>query len=216
MSIITSTSLINQQTWRYAVKKFDATKKIPNDTWKALEESLQLTPSSYGLQPWKFLVITSNDLKKSLTPFTWKQTQVEDCSHYVVFAVTKKMTEAHVTKFIEKTAQVRGTDTTGLEGYKKMMIGDVVNGPRGQVSFEWAARQAYIALGNFMTSAALLGIDTCPIEGFMPEKYDEVLKLPEQNFGSVVCCAAGYRSPEDKYAEAKKVRFDQSDIIAHL
>ena len=126
------------------------------------------------------------------------------------------MTEEHVNKFIQRTAHVRGVEASTFEGYKKVIMGDVVFGPRGKASFEWAARQAYIALGNFMTSAALLGVDTCPIEGFMPEKYDEVLKLGDMDLASVVCCAAGYRSIEDKYSAAKKVRFDKNDVIKHL
>lgn len=208
--------LIEKLNWRYAVKKFDPSKKISSETWNRLEQSLILTPSSYGLQPWKFIVIEDEALRKELTPFTWNQTQVVDCSHYVVFAVLKKMTTEHIEKFIQQTARVRGSDPAQLEGYKKMMIGDVVNGPRGQVSQEWATRQAYIALGNFMTSAAMLGVDTCPIEGFMPEKYDELLGLPSKNIASVVCCAAGFRSTEDKYQSAKKVRFEHQDLFIKL
>lgn len=210
-----TTALTEQLTWRYAVKKFDNTKKINQDTWKILEESLVLTPSSYGVQPWKFIVVTSEDLRKTLTPFSWNQTQVADCSHYVIFCAIKKIDEAYVTKFIERTAQVRGQDVSTLEGYKKMMLGDFVTGARSKIATEWATRQCYIALGNFMTSAAILGVDTCPIEGFQPEKYDEAMKLNELGLTSVVCCAAGYRSHDDKYALAKKVRFETKDLVEY-
>jgi len=209
-------NLIEALNWRYAVKKFDATKTIDGNLWKALEESLVLTPSSYGLQPWKFIVITDLATKQKLTPVSWNQKQVEDCSHMVVFAVKEKMDEAHVESFIEATAKVRGIDASTLEGYKKMMIGDVVNGARGKVSFEWAARQAYIALGNFMTSCAMVGVDTCPMEGIDPAKYDEILGLTGSGWRTVVACPAGYRSADDKYASAKKVRFEHDQVIHRI
>jgi nitroreductase len=209
-------NLIEALNWRYAVKKFDANKTINEKTWKALEESLILTPSSYGLQPWKFIVITDLATKQKLTPVSWNQKQVEDCSHMVVFAVKEKMDEAHVQSFIEATAKVRGIDASTLEGYKKMMVGDVVNGARGKVSFEWAARQAYIALGNFMTSCAMIGVDTCPMEGIDPAKYDEILGLVGSGWKTVVACPAGYRAADDKYASAKKVRFPSEKVIRRL
>lgn len=216
MEPIKNEKLIEALNWRYAVKKFDNTKKIDEKTWNALEDSLVLTPSSYGLQPWKFLVLTDKSVMQKLTPVSWGQKQVEDCSHLVVFAVKEKMDEAHVQKFIDQTAKVRGIDAASLDGYKKMMIGDVVNGPRGQVSFEWAARQAYIALGNFMTACATLGVDTCPMEGIDPSKYDEILGLKGTGWKTVVACPAGYRSNDDKYASAKKVRFDNKDVIQKI
>jgi len=216
MGNMTNEKLIESLNWRYAVKKFDANKKIDEKTWSALEDSLVLTPSSYGLQPWKFLIVTNPEKKQQLTAVSWNQKQVEDCSHLVVFVVKEKMDEEHVQKFIEQTAKVRGIDAQSLEGYKKMMVGDVVNGPRGKNSFEWASRQAYIALGNFMTSAAVLGVDTCPMEGIDPAKYDEILGLVGSGWKTVVACPAGYRSPEDKYEQLKKVRFDTKDLIVNV
>lgn len=205
--------LIDALYWRYAVKIFDATKKIPDELWSDLETSLILTPSSYGLQPWKFLVVTSSDVKKQLTPHSWNQKQVESCSHYVVFLARNEMTEADVQKFMDQTAHVRGVESSTMDGYKKMIIGDVVKGARSTWVREWAARQLYIALGNFMTSAAILGVDTCPMEGIDPAKYDEVLGLTNSGYHTVVACAAGYRSPEDKYQHAKKVRFNRSELF---
>lgn len=206
-------SLIESLNWRYAVKKFDHQKQIPTSTWKALEESLILTPSSYGLQPWKFLVITNKEIRQKLTAVSWNQKQVEDCSHLVVIVVKEKMDEAHVQSFVDQMAVVRGVESSTFDGYKKMMNGDVVHGPRGKVSFEWAARQAYIALGNFMTSCALLNVDTCPMEGIDPEKYDEILGLKGTGWKTVVACPAGYRAQDDQYATAKKVRFNHQTLI---
>lgn len=210
------TQLTQALNWRYAVKKFDSAKKIPAETWNALEDALVLTPSSYGLQPWKFLVITDLAVLRKLTPVSWNQKQVEDCSHLVVFTVREKMDEAHVQSFVNRMAEVRGIEVSTIDGYKKMMIGDVVTGARSKVAFEWAARQAYIALGNFMTAAALVGVDTCPMEGIDPAKYDEILGLTGTGWRTVVACPAGYRSPEDKYAELAKVRFEKSALITRI
>lgn len=215
MKKINAEEVLNAQKWRYAVKKFDPQKKIDDKTWKALEETLVLTPSSYGLQPWKFIVVTNQELKDKLRTVSWNQSQVSDCSHLVVFVAKEKMDEAHVEKFIQKTASVRGLPTESLDGYKKMMISDLINGPRGKTSFEWAARQIYIALGNFMTASALLEIDTCPLEGLDPTKYDELLGITGSGWKTVCACPAGHRSLDDKYSLAKKVRFESNDIFIY-
>jgi nitroreductase len=216
MKKIQNETLIDTLKWRYAVKKFDAAKKVSTADWKTLEDSLILTPSSFGLQPWKFLIIQSAEVKKKLTPLSWKQTQVEDCSHFVVFAALNKLTENYITHFINETASQRAMDPAKLEGYKKMMIGDLIHGGRSKIIHEWAIRQVYIALGNLMTSAALLGIDTCPMEGIEPVKYDEVLGLAGSDYLTAVACAVGYRSNEDKYATAKKIRYASSQLVQHI
>ncbi len=210
---ISTDTLLGQLDWRYATKKFDPAKRIAAADWAALEQALILTPTSYGLQPYKFLVLTDPALRAQLVPASWGQTQPVDCSHYVVFAARAKNTEADVDRYLALMAAVRGTTTESLAGFKKVLMGDVVDGPRGEVSLEWAARQAYIALGNFMTAAALIGVDTCPMEGFEPPQYDEILGLPAQGFRAVVACAAGYRSAEDKYAALPKVRFPADVMI---
>jgi len=213
MSFVSDEKLIESLNWRYAVKKFDAQKKINDKTWNALEDSLILTPSSYGLQPWKFLVVTDLETRKLLTPVSWGQKQVEDCSHLVVFLIKEKLDEAHIDQYLQSIVDIRGGDLNALAGYKKMMMGDLVTGGRSAVISEWAARQAYIALGNFMTSAALLGVDTCPMEGIDAKKYDEILDLNSSGYKTVVACPAGYRSNEDKYSQVKKVRFSKKDLI---
>jgi nitroreductase len=202
--------------WRYATKVFDASKTVPADIWKALEEVLVLTPSSYGLQPWKFIVITNPELKAKLKPHSWNQAQVTDCSHYVVFATVKKIGEDDINAFIEYASAVRGTYPDSLKGYRGMMVSDLVHGERSKVAAEWAARQAYIALGNFMTAAALLQIDTCPMEGFIPAEYDKILGLEARGLTASVCCAVGYRSENDKYAKALKVRYKAADVVEHI
>jgi nitroreductase len=216
MNHTTTTDLLDHLNWRYATKSFDPNQTIPAETWTALEDALVLTPSSYGLQPWKFLVVTSQALKEQLRPLSWNQSQVTNCSHYVVFTIQKNLSAEHVDHFVARTAEVRNQPIDSLMGYRNMMVSDVVQGARSFNVNEWATRQAYIALGNFMTSAAMLGVDTCPMEGIEPVKYDKVLGLHEKGLATVVACAAGYRSLDDKYAELAKVRFLKAELLETL
>jgi nitroreductase len=213
MNPVKGEQVLTQLNWRYATKKFDSARKISPEDWAVLEEALILSPSSYGLQPWKFIVITDQKTREKLFPATWKQRQILDCSHYVVFVVNTAMTEEHIDRHITRTVEVRGGTVEALKRYRDTMVADVVTGARAAISEEWAARQAYLALGNFMTSAALMGIDTCPMEGFEPAEYDEILDLNSKGLTSVVCCAAGYRATHDKYASQKKVRFPREHVI---
>jgi nitroreductase len=201
---------------RYATKLFDATKTISHETWKVLEETLVLTPSSFGLQPWKFIIITDKEMKAKLRTHSWNQAQVTDCSHYVVFATLTKISEADIDKFLNRAAEVRGTPVESMKGYRGIMVGDLIQGARSKVAAEWAARQAYIALGNFMTSAALLQVDTCPMEGFVPAEYDKILGLEVRGLTATVCCAAGYRSENCKYATLPKIRYDVHEVVEHI
>ncbi len=216
MPIVDPHKFLERMQYRYATKVFDSTKKISASDWDILERSLILTPSSYGLQPWKFLIITDTEVKKSLTPVSWNQAQVESCSHYVIFTHKTEVSEEYVDQYIKTISDVRGVSIESLQGYKKGMIGDVVRGLRSKVINEWSARQCYIALGNFMTSAAVLGIDTCPMEGIKLAEYDRILNLEGTGFKTVVGCAAGYRSPNDKHQHLKKVRFPSEKVITHI
>jgi len=213
---VSSEVLLQQLQWRYATKKFDSTKKIPAADWQALEETLVLTPSSYGLQPWKFIVITDQATKEKLVPVSWGQRQLADCSHVVVFTIKKDLSAADVDRYLERIAAVRGGTAASLSTFRKMIVSDVIEGPRGKTVNEWAARQVYIALGNFMTSAAMLGIDTCPMEGIEPEKYDAILGLPARGLATMVGCVAGYRAADDKYATIPKVRYPHEAMIEHI
>ena len=208
--------LLEQLRWRYAVKKFDPLRKIPANDWQTLEQALVLTPSSFGLQPWKFVVITDQATKEKLVPMSWNQRQVADASHVVVFAVRKPLTESDVDRFVARTAEIRGVSVESLCGFNKMMMGSLVPPPPGFDINHWATLQAYIALGNFMTSAAMLGIDTCPMEGIVPAKYDELLGLTQEGFGTAVVCVAGYRAADDKYASLPKVRFPATEVVRHI
>lgn len=212
---ISDTTLLTALNWRYATKKFDPTKIIPADTWAALEQSLVLAPSSYGLQPWKFIVVDDPKLKAGLVPLSWGQTQAADASHFVVLAVRQNLGEDHVERYIARTAEVRGIGAETLAGFKKLIV-STLNKARDKGTLdEWQSHQIYIALGQFMACAALLGVDTCPMEGIQPEKFDELLGLTGTGFKTVVACAAGYRAADDKYAATPKVRFPVHEMVEH-
>ena len=213
MNPIKGDQLLTQLNWRYATKEFDPDRKISPEDWTVLESALILSPSSYGLQPWKFIVITDQKTRERLFPSTWNQRQILDCSHFVVFAANTKITEDHIDRHLTRTVEVRGGTVHALKRYREVMVGDVVTGERGAQALQWATHQAYLALGNFITSAALMGVDTCPMEGFEPQEYDKILELQSKGLASVVCCAVGYRSPNDKSATLKKVRFPREQVI---
>jgi nitroreductase len=210
---MTNEELLTALNWRYATKFFDATKKIPAETWKTLEQSLVLTPTSYGLQPYQFLVVNNPAKRAELLPHSWGQKQVVDASHFVVFTARTEMKEADVDRFIQRTKDVRKLPVGAFNPYRDMMIGDIVNGPRGKQAHEWAARQAYIALGNLMTCAAVLGVDACPMEGLVPAEYDKVLNLAGTGYATVMACALGYRAAGDKYASLAKVRYETKELV---
>ena len=216
MKPVNNETLLRQLKWRYAVKRFDPRRKIQAPDWQTLEQALVLSPSSFGLQPWKFFVIDDPQVRQKLKAASWNQSQVADASHYVVFAIRRDIGPADVDRFIGRAAQVNGTAVETLAGYRKV-IADFVSRPAEQFDRDaWSARQLYIALGNFMTAAAMIGIDTCPMEGLDPAQYDQVLGLAERGYRTYCACAAGYRSADDKYALAPKVRFEPSEVIEHV
>lgn len=213
MAHVSNEILLQQLNWRYACKKFDPTKKIPDKDWTILVESLRLAASSYGLQPWKFIVVQSPEIRQQLLPLSWGQSPVTDCSHFIVFTYKEKMDEPHIEKHIQQTALTRGVDPEKLAGYKKMMINDLTVGPRAETINWWAQRQTYIAMGSLLTTAALMEIDTLPMEGLNPTEYDKVLKIEGTGWKTVAAVACGYRAPDDKYQFGKKVRFSVDEIL---
>jgi nitroreductase len=213
LNSLNSDQLIDALQWRYATKVFDLAKKIPDATWKALERVLVLSPSSYGLQPYRALLVKDAGKREALLPFSWGQRQVVEASHFLVLAAKTGVSERDVEEFISLIAATRGMPSGSLAGYQQMIVGDLVNGARKAIVGHWAARQAYLALGNVLTGAALLGVDACPMEGFQPGDYDRVLGLEGSGYGAVVACALGYRSAEDKLAGLAKVRFSVDHLL---
>lgn len=199
--------------WRYAVKKFDADKKIADSDWALLKESLRMTPSSYGLQPWKFFVIENPELRKKLREVSWNQSQVTDCSHYVVLTYREDVDAQFVRRNMEKIAQVRGVSVDDLKGFEKAIAGDILMGPRSLVKEPWAQRQVYIAMGFLLETAALIGIDSTPMEGLDAAAYDTLLELKGTGWKTVAAVALGYRHPSDPFLKNLKVRFDESEVF---
>ena len=211
MSRATPATILDALNWRYAVKQFDPTRKIDAAVWADLEKSLALTPSSFGLQPWQFLIVDNPDIRAQLVPHSWHQRQVADASHLVIMAVRTSIDHAYINSYLDDVAATRHTNRDALAGFEKMLTGAA-----SILTPEWAARQAYIALGQFMLAAAMLDIDTCPMEGFSAPDYDRILGLAEQGLTTAVLCPAGYRAPTDTYAAAPNVRWPVSDVVKHL
>lgn len=191
-------------------------KKIPEATWKALEEALVLTPSSYGLQPWKFLVIDDDDLRAKLRPHAGGQSQVTDCSHFVVLTMRKNIGAEEIDHYIRQVATVRKMPVESLVHYREKMIEGLVYSYRSLNVNTWASNQTFIALGQLLVSAALLKIDTCAMEGFDPRAFDEILGIGRHGLSAVVCCALGYRLESDKYSHLAKVRYEAGEVIEHF
>jgi len=215
MTPISKTALLDALHWRYATKKFDVGRKIPADIWAALEHSLVLAPSSFGLQPWKFFIVQDPELRQQLVKASRDQSQPVDCSHFVIFTVVRDLSPDHVRRFIERTAQVRQVAPETLEAYRTLILNSIEGARRSGYLDTWQSHQVYIALGQFMAAAALLGVDTCPMEGLEPTIYDRILGLESQGLTTLCACAAGYRAANDKYATLPKVRFESEDILVY-
>jgi nitroreductase len=216
MKTIDRSQLLTQLNWRYATKQYDRTRKISADDWATLEETLILSPSSMGLQPWAFLVVDDSAVRAELTLASYGQPQIVDASHIVVFATKTNLNDNDVDAHVRRTAEVRGIAVESLAGLRTMASRSIVHGMSDAERRVWAGNQAYIALGNLVTSAALLGIDATPMEGFEKERYNDILGLRQRGFTAVVVVALGYRAAEDKYATIPKVRFAREQVILHV
>lgn len=201
--------------WRYATKKFDTTRTIPAAIWDAFEESLVLTPSSFGLQPWKFLVIHDAGIRANLSPESWRQPQVTEASHYVVLTARTDLDATDIDAWMERMIEIQGSSLEVVAPLRGMIEGFAL-AMSHEARHEWNIRQTYIALGQLMASAAVLGIDACPMEGISTAGYDHVLGLEGSGYATVVACALGYRAADDKYATIPKARFARSKVITHL
>lgn len=212
MHPIPSDQLLDALRWRYATKQFDASRKIPASTWQAIEESLVLTPSSFGLQPWKFLVVENPSTRAKLREESWSQPQVTDASHFVVLAAKTDLNAADIERWIARMAEVQGKSPSDFAPLQGMMAGFSERMSHAERS-EWNIRQCYIALGQLMAAAAVMGIDACPMEGISATAYDRILGLETGDYATVVACALGYRAADDKYATTPKARFPLAEVI---
>jgi nitroreductase len=208
-------TILENLNWRYATKKFDATKKVSTNDLETLTEVLRLTPTSYGLQPLKFLVIENPAIRAKLLEKSYGQNQVIDASHLIVMCAFNNVDDSHVDDYVQNIATVRELPVEQLAGFGQYMKQNIGHMDAAQKQL-WASKQAYIALGQFLHACADLRIDATPMEGFQPEGYDEVLGLKEKNLNAVLVCPIGYRSVEDQNQHLKKVRKAISDIVEFI
>lgn len=206
--------LLQQLNWRYATKVYDPTKKLTDEQVATVKTVLQLSPSSFGLQPYKFVQVKNPELRAKLREVSWGQPQVTDASELFVLCRIDQIDTAYAEKFIEMTAKTQGGDVANYDGLKGMIMG-FVEAQTPESFAPWAEKQVYLALGNLLTSCAVMGIDASPMEGFDKAKYDEILDLPAKGLHSTVVCAVGMRG-DDKYAGAKKVRYPQEELFLSL
>ncbi|RAJ04001.1 nitroreductase [Chitinophaga skermanii] len=209
-----SNNILDQLTWRYATKKFDSERKIDEAQLDRILKATNLSASSYGLQPYKVLVIQDPAIREQLKAVSWNQSQITDASHLIVFARVDDLNDSHVDAFVHNIAVTRGVPESALEQYAGLMKGKVghLNATEGATA-EWTGKQAYLALGTLLTASAVEGIDACPMEGFDPAQYDEILGLKDKNLRTVVIAAVGYRAADDAFQHMKKVRKPLEEFI---
>jgi nitroreductase len=210
-----TTDIIEQLKWRYATKKFDNTKTLSEEKLTILKESFNLTATSYGLQPLKMVVIGNSELKEKLVPITMKQEQVRNASHVLVLCTETEMNSDYIKEYFNNVEETRKTSRDVLSSFESFLIDEFSEKSKTNVE-TWMAKQAYLALGNLLTVCALEDIDSCPIEGFEPEKYDELLGLTEMGLKSVLVLAIGYRAEDDFFSGLEKVRRGVDEVIIEM
>ena len=208
-------SVIENRIWRYATKIFDPLKKVSKKDFDTLMESVRLSASSYGLQPYRILIIADKEVREQLKPFSWNQSQITDASHLIVFANLTHFDSKLIEEYCTNVSKTRNIPIASLKEYSDFMKSKLLDLPDSTKNI-WAAKQIYIALGNLMQAAAELKIDTCPIEGFEPEKYDQILGLTEKGLTATVVLPIGYRSTEDENQNYLKVRKSKEDLFIHI
>tara|TARA_B110000444_G_scaffold22259_1_gene18485 strand:- start:1884 stop:2516 length:633 start_codon:yes stop_codon:yes gene_type:complete len=208
-------NIIESLNWRYATKKFDSNRKLSKNQVNILKNAFNLTASSYGLQPIKLIVISNQEIKNTLLDSSFNQKQVIQCSHLLVICIETDIDESYIELYFKRVVDIRKTSAKVLESFKKSIINEF-NDMSNTSIINWSKNQAYLALGNLMTVCAVEGIDSCPMEGFVPEKYNEILDLKSKNLKSVLVMPVGYRSVDDQFSSFKKVRKDINDNTIEL
>lgn len=201
--------------WRYATKKFDDKKNLPESKVKILKKAFNLTATSYGLQPIKLAVVQDKKIQSQLVKYTMNQQQVASASHVLVLCIERKVDKVFIENYFSHVHKIRSTPKEILNPFKDFLIGDFEKKPLEEID-EWAINQAYLAMGTLLTVCATEGIDACPMEGFEPDKYDEVLGLTKLNLKSVLVLPIGYRSTDDVFQDFKKVRKPLTDVVIEI
>ena len=201
--------------WRYATKTYDQSKKVSDADWATIEESITLAPSSFGIQPYKFIVINDPAVREKLKPAAYGQTAITDASHLVAFAYKKTLFDGDIEHFVERITEVRGAPREALLEYENVMKSSAKKAVDDGYIETWNSRQAYIPLGFLLYTSALLGIDATPMEGFDPAQFNEILGLTDHSV--VVLAAVGYRDAENDWlAPLAKVRKPDDEIIQRI
>ena len=208
--------LISKLEWRYATKKMDASRSVAPDKVDRILEAVRLTASSSGLQPYEVIVVTNPDLRAQIVPHAWNQAQITDCSHLLVFAAWDNYTAERINRMFDLVNDERGFRNEGWEAYRQKLLAAYV--PRdAETNYQHAARQAYIGLGTALIAAAEEGVDSTPMEGFDPEKVDEILGLRARGLRSVILLPLGYRATEgDWLVNLKKVRRRRDEFVTEV
>lgn len=207
--------ILNDLQWRYATKKFDASKKINDQDLETLLEVMRMSPSSMGLQTTHVLVITDPEIRAQLTTHSYNQQQVKDASHLIVLCSYSSLDENYIQSHAQRTDEAR---EMGEERVGRMIesIGNFIGNKSPEAIHQWTSNQTYIVLGQLLSACARLKIDATPMEGFNPKGYDEVLHLSEKNLSATVVCPIGYRSDEDAYQHLKKVRKSKESYFTFI
>jgi nitroreductase/dihydropteridine reductase len=208
-------TLIDKLKWRYATKKFDSTKKIPADKLQNILDAVQLSPSSLGLQHYRILVIEDPQIREQLKAVGYGQSQITDASQLIVFAAETNINEDFGKKYIDNVAATRNVPREALAGFESMVVG-AINARTPEHLLIWAQKQAYIALGVLLAAAAEQDVDSCPMEGFDPAGFDEILGLKEKGLTATVIAPIGYRAQDDALSTAAKVRRPASELFIHV
>jgi nitroreductase len=207
------TNITKHLEWRYAVKKFDTEKKLTQEQVNELAEAMRLTASSYGLQPYKIMLVNDPEVRKKLGKHSWGQKQVTEASHLFVICNYTEIPDEVVDDYMEITGKVRHTPADKLKVFGEGIKSKISRLPSVK---DWTAKQAYIVLGNLLTACAAMEIDACPMEGFVPEKYNEILGLNKLKLNAALAIPVGYRSPDDRYADMPKVRKPMEDFLLEV
>lgn len=206
---------IKDAQWRYATKKFDATKKVSAEDLNTIKEAIRLSASSYGLQPYKVFIIENPELRAQLQPASWGQSQIVDASQVIVFANMTQFGDTDIDAYIQNMAQTRNIPVEAVQGYADFMKSKITP-LADDVKANWTAKQAYLALGNLLNVAAELKIDVTPMEGFEADKYNEILGLTEKGLNAAVVATIGYRHEEDATQHYAKVRKSDEELFINL
>ena len=201
--------------WRYATKKHDPNKKVSDENLDFLKKSVQLSASSFGLQPYEIFIIKDMELRKKLQDVSFGQPQIVDAQYLMVFCYTTKIDAEYLNDFLENVSETRGVSMESLEGMRKAITGSTLQFTQEQKE-QWAWRQTYIALGFLLNAGPKVKVDVSPMEGFQNDKYDEILNLHEKNLKSAVIAAIGHRSEEDQLKDALKVRKSEEELFHML